>query len=58
MIEDDYLKAELIEAVHDNDGYCPCKVEKNEDTRCICKEFRESNSVGPCHCGLWVKLDD
>ena len=36
------------------DGYCPCKIEKNEDTKCMCKEFREMES-GMCHCGLYIK---
>ena len=22
-------------------GYCPCVREKSEDTKCMCKEFRE-----------------
>lgn len=38
----------------DNDGYCPCVIEKNEDTKCMCKAFREQDS-GECHCGLYIK---
>ena len=41
----------------DNDGYCPCRLEKNEETKCMCKEFREQidrNEVGMCHCGLYM----
>ena len=22
-------------------GYCPCKMERTEDNKCMCKEFRE-----------------
>ena len=22
-------------------GYCPCRREKTEDTKCMCKEFRD-----------------
>ena len=47
---------EIREALKNNDGYCPCKLEKSEDTKCICKEFREMKS-GECHCGLYVKTD-
>lgn len=36
------------------DGYCPCMIEKNEDTKCMCKQFREMES-GMCHCGLYIK---
>lgn len=42
-----------------NDGYCPCRIEKNEDTKCMCKEFREQikdpNFEGYCHCLLYYK---
>lgn len=40
-----------------NGGYCPCAVVKNEDTKCICKEFREQES-GLCHCGRYEKVGD
>ena len=35
-------------------GYCPCMSNHTEDTKCMCKEFREQKS-GTCHCGLYVK---
>ena len=35
--------------------YCPCSVIKNDDTICMCKEFREMKE-GTCHCGLYVKM--
>lgn len=34
--------------------YCPCSVERTDDTVCMCKEFREMKS-GTCHCGLYTK---
>lgn len=37
-----------------NDGYCPCAIDKTEDTKCMCREFREQE-VGICHCGLYEK---
>ena len=37
-----------------NNGYCPCSIIKSEDTKCMCKEFREQE-YGECHCGLYVK---
>ncbi len=37
-----------------NGGYCPCALVKNADTKCMCKEFRETES-GMCHCGLYIK---
>ena len=42
---------EIAAAVKANDGYCPCMREKTPDTKCMCKEFRESNESGVCHCG-------
>lgn len=45
---------EIIKKIKDNDGYCPCSIIKNDDTKCMCKEFRESEE-GMCHCGLYIK---
>lgn len=47
---------EIEEAVKANDGYCPCLVEKNDDTKCMCKEFREMEESGYCHCGRYYKI--
>ena len=44
----------IAEAVKANDGYCPCRRVKNEDTKCMCKEIREQEE-GICHCGLYKK---
>ena len=38
--------ASIGELVKANDGYCPCAVLKNEDTKCQCKEFREQKEPG------------
>lgn len=46
---------EIAEAVKNNQGYCPCALEKNPDTKCMCKEFREMENSGVCHCGLYKK---
>ena len=35
------------------DGYCPCRVEENEDTICPCKDAREN---GHCCCKLYVEV--
>ncbi|MDD7675181.1 MAG: ferredoxin-thioredoxin reductase catalytic domain-containing protein [Eubacteriales bacterium] len=40
-------------------GYCPCRREQTEDTKCICREFREQMAdpdfEGYCHCMLYYK---
>lgn len=52
---DDKEYVELMKKkVKENDGYCPCKLLKTEDTKCMCKEFKETKE-GTCHCGLYVK---
>lgn len=51
---------EIEQAVKDNDGYCPCKLEKTPDTKCICKEFRnqvKEGILGECHCGRWIAVE-
>ena len=44
-----------------NNGYCPCRTEKNEDTKCMCTEFRDQledpEFTGFCHCMLYCKTD-
>ena len=40
-------------------GHCPCRIESNDDTKCMCKEFREQiadpDFEGFCHCMLYYK---
>ena len=40
-----------------NDEYCPCKLVKNDETKCMCKQFLESGS-GMCECGLYEKIEE
>ena len=44
--------------VDHNDGYCPCAILKNEDTKCMCKEFKEQKEPGECHCGRFLKIEE
>lgn len=56
--EDIYNK--VTKAVLDNHSYCPCSLVKNENTMCMCKNFREQYNngiVGECHCGRYVVVD-
>ena len=40
-------------------GYCPCRLQRTEDTKCMCKEFRDQikdpEFEGFCHCMLYYK---
>ena len=51
--------ARIYKAVKENEGYCPCRLKKTEDTKCMCKEFREQIAdpefEGYCHCMLYYK---
>lgn len=55
--DDKELVAEIKEKIKQNGGFCPCKLLKNEDTRCVCKEFTEQKELGSCGCGLYIKTE-
>ena len=58
-IEEPELISEIKEQIKNNGGYCPCKILHNEETKCMCKEFKEilnskDESVdNTCACGLY-----
>ena len=52
------INPEIAQYVEMNGGYCPCMYEKTKDTKCMCKEFREQNTPGECHCGRFEKVRD
>lgn len=49
----------LKNKMKENGGYCPCRLRRTEDTKCMCKEFREQIAdpefEGYCHCMLYYK---
>ena len=57
LSEDKELVKEIKKKLKENDGYCPCRLAKTEDTKCPCKEFREQTEMGECHCGLYDKVE-
>ena len=38
--EDKELVNEIRQKLKDNEGYCPCRLQKTPDTKCMCREFR------------------
>ena len=52
-LDKDFVE-QMLKALKENSNYCPCKIEKTKDTKCMCKEFREQKD-GWCHCGLYYK---
>ena len=55
--EDKELVNEIRQKLKDNEGYCPCMLQKTPDTKCMCREFREQEE-GECHCGLYIKIKE
>ena len=57
--EEPELVAEILEQIKNNGGYCPCKVIHDQDTKCMCKEFKEilkskeKSTYDTCACGLY-----
>ena len=47
---------EDILAVKDHDGHRPCELVKTKDTKCPCKNFKNQNIEGECHCGRYIKV--
>ena len=54
--DEDYVK-EIKKRLKENDGYCPCRLQKTVDTKCMCKDFRDQEE-GSCHCGLYIKIKE
>ena len=48
---------EIQKMLKANNGYCPCALIKNQDTKCMCKDFRDMKE-GTCQCGLYMKVGD
>ena len=60
--ENEEIVRVIREGLKKRGGYCPCRREDSEDTKCICKEFREQmadpNFEGYCHCMLYYKYKE
>ena len=60
--ENKELVEQIQEGLRRKEGYCPCRLERTPDTKCMCKEFRDQiadpNFEGYCHCLLYYKSKD
>lgn len=56
--KDKEVVRQILDALATNSYYCPCRLEKNSDTKCMCKEFMEQDTPGYCHCGLYYKVEE
>lgn len=43
--------------IENNSGYCPCRIKKIPENKCVCLEFINSKELGECHCGLYEKIE-
>ena len=59
LYEDPEIVRTVKEGLAARGGYCPCRTVRNEDTKCMCREFREQikdpDFEGYCHCMLYYK---
>ena len=57
--ENKELVAQIREGLKMKGGYCPCRLAKTPENKCMCQEFRDQiadpNFEGYCHCLLYYK---
>lgn len=41
-----------------NDGYCCCRIVRDNHTRCMCKDFKEQQTEGLCYCERFMKIKE
>ena len=64
VLNDDLeLVAEVNRQLQETRGYCPCALEWNDSTRCICSAFKESllrEEEVECNCGKYkiIQVED
>ena len=60
--ENKELVAKIKEGLKIKDGYCPCRLQKLPEYKCICEEFKQQIAdpelEGYCHCKLYYKSKD
>lgn len=56
---DEQVVRMVKEGLERTGGYCPCRLERTEETKCMCAEFRQQikdpSFEGFCHCLLYYK---
>ena len=57
--EDAEMVKTIREGLKRTGGYCPCRLERTPENKCVCKEFRDQIADpkfhGYCHCMLYYK---
>ncbi len=53
------MVAAIREGLKRTGGYCPCRLQRTPENKCICQEFRDQcadpDFEGYCHCMLYYK---
>lgn len=56
---DEQLVKTVKEGLERTGGYCPCRIGKKEEYKCMCEEFKaqiaDPDFEGYCHCMLYYK---
>ena len=57
--DDAQVVAKVKAGLERTGGYCPCRLQRTEDNKCMCQEFRDQiadpDYHGFCHCMLYYK---
>ena len=57
--ENEEIVNSIKEGLQRTGGYCPCRLSRSEEYKCMCKEFKEQiadpDFEGYCHCLLYYK---
>ncbi len=57
--DDKEVVKSIKEGLKRTGGYCPCKIRRIEENKCMCEEFKsqiaDPDFEGFCHCRLYYK---
>ena len=57
--EDHAVVKHIQEGLKQTGGYCPCRLARTPENKCMCEEFRrqiaDPDFEGYCHCMLYYK---
>ena len=60
--EDKSVVERIKNGLKEKDGFCPCKLGKLPENKCMCEEFKaqikDPEFEGFCHCMLYYKTKD
>ena len=60
--EDAEIVRTVKEGLERTGGYCPCRLARTPEYKCMCQEFRDQirdpDFEGYCHCRLYYKSKD